>query len=170
VPQVNSAAEAREAVSCCRYSPQGKRSFGPIRAGNYGRDRAEYVRLANESVFCVIQVENVPSLEKEVEEIVRVPGIDGIWVGPCDMSSSIDALLDINNPRIVKAINKLFARAREMAIPTSGGIGGLDYIQPSLDAGCQWVIVGDDISLLMNGAEAGLKAFREARANMARRA
>ncbi len=161
VPQVNTAEEARRAVAACRYAPLGNRGFGPIRAGNYGRDRADYVRHANESVFCVIQVENVPCLEKEAEEIVRVPGIDGIWIGPCDMSSSINCLLETDHPRIWNAVRKLFALAKQAGIPTSEGMGGASRLKEVLELGCEWVLLGEDISFLIDSSAAVLTAYRE---------
>jgi 2-keto-3-deoxy-L-rhamnonate aldolase RhmA len=161
VPQVNTAEEARRAVAACRYAPLGNRGFGPIRAGAYGPGRAEYVRHANDSVFCVIQVENVPSLEQEAEEIVRVPGIDGIWVGPCDMSSSINCFLQTDHPRIWNAVRKLFALAKEAGIPTSEGTGGASRLGCVLDMGCQWVLLGEDITFLIDSSAAVLQAYRE---------
>jgi 4-hydroxy-2-oxoheptanedioate aldolase len=166
VPQVNTAEEARRAVAACRYAPLGNRGFGPIRAGNYGRDRAEYVHHANESVFCVIQVENVPCLEKEAEEIVRVPGIDGIWIGPCDMSSSINCFLETEHPRIWNAVGKLFALAKQAGIPTSEGTGGAARLKAVLDMGCQWVLVGEDITFLIDSSEAVLQTYRQALAKI----
>lgn len=166
VPQVNTAEDARRAVAACRYAPLGNRGFGPIRAASYGRDRPEYARRANESVFCVIQVENVPCLEQEADEIVRVPGIDGIWVGPCDMSSSIDCFLQTDHPRIWEAVRRLFALAKQAGIPTSEGTGGPSVIDSVLGLGCQWVLLGEDISFLVDSSESVLQAYRQSLARI----
>jgi 2-keto-3-deoxy-L-rhamnonate aldolase RhmA len=80
VPGVNTAAETRAAVDACRYPPNGSRSLGPIRAG-LGTSPAAIEARA----LCLVMIETSEGLEN-VEEICRVPGLSGIYVGPGDLS------------------------------------------------------------------------------------
>ena len=83
VPWVNSREEAQEAVSACRYPPDGRRGFGPWRAALYGG--RDYVRHANAEIACIIQIETVAAVE-HVDEILSVPGIDAVMIGPTDLA------------------------------------------------------------------------------------
>ena len=161
VPMVNSAEEALRAVSACRYPPVGIRGFGPRRAGNYWRDQDEYVRMANDSVICAIQIESIPGAD-QADQIVRVSGIDWIMVGPCDMSGSLERFLDLGNPRLQKAVQRVFDVAHAAGIPTGDAFGGVQDIRKAVDLGCQLIGLGEDTRLLKDGADNLLKVFREA--------
>ena len=102
-PMVNSAEEAAAFVSCCRYPPQGQRSFGPIRAMLYGG--ADYGRHANDEVLAIAMVETKGALD-ELDAILAVPGLDGVYVGPSDLSASLGLppQLDPETPEVLDAI------------------------------------------------------------------
>ena len=83
VPMVNSAEEAQRAAGACRYPPQGYRSWGPTRASlqvsGYGPDSA------NRAVVCMVMIETVEGMAA-LDEILAVPGVDGVYVGPNDLA------------------------------------------------------------------------------------
>jgi 4-hydroxy-2-oxoheptanedioate aldolase len=83
IPMVNSPEEARRAVDACRYAPHGTRSFGPLGASTrYG---GGYAGTANDVVACIPMIETRQAVES-VDEILAVPGIDAVYVGPADLS------------------------------------------------------------------------------------
>ncbi|MDP9137324.1 MAG: aldolase/citrate lyase family protein, partial [Pseudomonadota bacterium] len=82
-PMINSRAECERFVQACRYPPRGGRSFGPIRALLYGG--ADYFAHANEEIVLLAMVETKAALD-DLEGILSVPGLDGIYVGPADLS------------------------------------------------------------------------------------
>ncbi len=86
IPMVNSAEEAEAAVRACRYPPAGTRSFGPARA--ILRNEPGYFSGANEAVKCIPMVETVSALEN-LDAIVSTVGVDGVYVGPADLSVSL---------------------------------------------------------------------------------
>jgi 4-hydroxy-2-oxoheptanedioate aldolase len=86
VPMVNSAAEAARAVAACRYAPAGERSWGPT-LGDVRADGAPAPAEANAAVLCVVMVETRRGLDA-LEEIVAVPGIDAVYIGPYDLALS----------------------------------------------------------------------------------
>jgi 4-hydroxy-2-oxoheptanedioate aldolase len=85
VPMVNTAAEARAAAGASRYPPLGYRSWGPLRSGmaQHGFNPA----LGNEQVLCLVMIETHEAVEN-VDEILDVPGVDGVFVGPNDLAIS----------------------------------------------------------------------------------
>ena len=83
IPMVNTADEARRAVAACRYAPDGTRSVGPlIPRVRYGPD---YWSMANDTVACIPMIETRQAIEG-IDEILEVPGIDAVYVGPADLS------------------------------------------------------------------------------------
>lgn len=83
VPLVSSPADAREAVGACRYPPQGYRSWGPTRAALQVSGYSP--ESANRSVVCVVMIET-PEGVAALDEILTVPGVDGVYVGPNDLA------------------------------------------------------------------------------------
>ena len=132
VPFVNSASEAKDAVSACRYPPGGVRSWGLLRAslssGAYDPE------AANAATICGVMVETVQAIDS-VESIARVPGVDAVIVGPRDLMLSAqtstqleatDASIDLYIERVVQAceaagvIPGAFAPTREIAARWAG--------------------------------------------------
>ena len=92
VPMVNSAKEAADAVAACRYPPVGVRGFGPKHGIRYG-DMAidEYLENADREVLVIAQIEHAEAVEN-IAEILEVPGLDSICLGPNDLSGSFGKL------------------------------------------------------------------------------
>ena len=88
VPMVSNAAEAAEIASWCKYPPDGKRSFGVARAQGYGLDFADYTKSWNASSILIVQIESAEGVAN-IDAIAATPGIDGIMVGPYDLSGSL---------------------------------------------------------------------------------
>ena len=102
VPMVNSVEEARAAVGACRYPPDGFRSMGPLRA----REVDGGWRLP----LCVVMIETVEAVER-ADEILAVPGIDAVFVGPNDLavSAGLDSSYEGKDPehrRLIEAISR----------------------------------------------------------------
>jgi 2-dehydro-3-deoxyglucarate aldolase len=159
-PQTNTLADARRVVSLCKYPPMGSRGYGPSRAGNYGKDENEYVELANDSVICVIQIENV-SGAAQIDEIVQVPGIDWIMVGPNDMSHSAGRFRDRKNPVLVDALSKIRNAAKAAGIPFTMGGGDTADMDKVIDMGCPLVFLGKDTDYLQAAANNALEMFKK---------
>lgn len=112
VPRISNAAEARAAVRATRYPPLGERGVGPGRAASYGYRIPDYLSKANDDLVLAIQVETAEGLAN-IGEIVAVDGVDVIFIGPGDLSVSIDALGPLGKERLDKAINTITAAALE---------------------------------------------------------
>ena len=111
-PQVNSADEAEQIVRLCKYPPRGVRSVGIGRAHKYGLGFKEYVEKANDGVAVILQAENTNAL-KNISEIVRVPGVDAIFIGPYDLSASMGKLGNLTDPDVRNAIETIAQCCRD---------------------------------------------------------
>jgi 4-hydroxy-2-oxoheptanedioate aldolase len=114
VPMVNSAHEAREVVRAARYPPIGERSRGGTRAHlAFGADALTYGRRADDEILLLVQVETGQSVEA-IDEILAVPGIDGFFLGPNDLSTSLNvwpAKLHDPEPVFATAIDRVLQAA-----------------------------------------------------------
>ena len=87
-PRVRSVDEARQAVSFCRYPPEGQRGLGPGRASVYGTDIPGYAATANQEILTMIQIETLEAVDC-LEEIAAIPGVDLLFIGPGDLSHAL---------------------------------------------------------------------------------
>lgn len=158
VPLVNTAEEARRAVSACRYPPHGVRSYGPLRAA-LTVGSADPERLAA-GVLCFAMIETRHGLDN-VEEIAATSGLDGIYIGPSDLSLGLGREPGHGGDVLEKAI----ARIRE-ACAAAGIIAGMHCngggaeARARAAAGFQLVTVGVDASLFRGAVAGELDAAR----------
>ncbi|UHS63653.1 4-hydroxy-2-oxovalerate aldolase [Agrobacterium vaccinii] len=161
VPRVSTAAHAKAAVAATRYPPVGERGVGPGRAAGYGYRIPDYLKNANESLVLAIQIETAEGLAN-VEEIVAVEGIDVIFIGPGDLSVSINALGPEGAARLEAAILTI----TQAAIKAGKTVG---IFRPSADdvakwsqAGISFYLLASDTMFLGASVAAGVTAARDA--------
>lgn len=159
LPFVQNADEARAAVAAMRYAPRGIRGMGgTMRASHYGRD-VDYVRDAESELCLLVQVETAEALA-QLEAIAAVDGVDGIFIGPADLSASMGHPGNANHPEVRAAIDDAVRRIR--AAGKAPGILMVDEARARecLALGAQFVAVGMDMILLRNAADGLAAAFR----------
>ncbi len=158
VPMVNSAAEAAAVVAACRYPPLGSRSFGPtIASVLYG---PEYFARANAEVACIPMVETRQALDA-LEEILAVPGVDAVYVGPADLSLSLGLPPRLDNGGAFEEARLRIAEAcaRRGVI---AGIHATAALAPRhAAAGYRMITVASDHRSLVEGMGRDLAAVRE---------
>lgn len=161
VPMVSSTAEARAAVSACKYPPQGTRGFGPRRASDYGRKTDAYVAQANDSVIVIVQIEHVNGVA-DIDGILDTPGIDVACLGPTDLSGSAGVLRQFQHPAVVNGMTRVIEAARARQMPASIGITFPDAeMHKWYSAGANFVFCCDDVSLLASQAGKTLANMRQ---------
>lgn len=153
VPQVCSAGEVQQVVNDCRYPPLGSRGYGPRVPSNYGRDGGKaYIERANQAVFVSVQIENRAALES-IDEIVAVPGLDSVVLGPADLSASLGFTGDLEHPQVVAAIDHVIEKARKAGLFVGSGMGpDPTYASKMAKRGIQWLQVGGDYSYMIQYA------------------
>lgn len=158
VPQVQTAAQAEKIVSWCKYPPQGKRGLGVARAHGYGRRLHEYLATANEMTSVVVQAESVEAV-RNMAEIVQVPGIDAVFVGPYDLSASLGKPGQVDDPEVQDAISAMTDIC--LAAGVKLGAFGVDAaaVRPFLERGFTLISVGIDVLFLTQGAQTALSAL-----------
>lgn len=152
VPMVQSEAEARAAVAATRYPPKGVRGFASAsRASRFGRIEDYHARA--EAELCVlVQIETRQGLEN-LEAIARVDGVDGVFVGPGDLSAGLGHLGNPGHPEVQAAIEGAIARIG--ACGKAAGIltGDETLARRYVELGCLFVAVGADVGLLARASE-----------------
>jgi 4-hydroxy-2-oxoheptanedioate aldolase len=108
VPWINTAAEAERAVGSVKYYPMGIRGLAGVRAAEYGQRGTfgEYVEKANAETLVSIHIETIEAVNN-LPEIVKVPGIDIIFIGPTDLSHSLGVPGQVQHPSVVEAIDRI---------------------------------------------------------------
>ncbi len=157
IPNVRSAAEAREAVSWTRFAPEGQRGVaGSTRAGNYTRYK-DYMARANDEVGLIVQIESRESLD-ELVAICRVDGVDAVFIGPSDLAASLGHRGQAGHPEVQAAIAQAIRTARAAGKPI-GILVADGKAEPYLEQGATMVGVGTDLHLLIAAADAVAKRF-----------
>jgi len=103
VPMVNSKEDAEAAVAAVKYPPRGKRGVGLGRAQGYGFSFENYKKWVDQESIVIAQVEHIKAIEN-LEAILNTPGVDGSIIGPYDLSGSVGALGEFNNPAVEEAL------------------------------------------------------------------
>ena len=158
-PMINSPEEAAELVGNCRYAPDGNRSFGPTRVlMSVGSD---YVKYSKDLVLVIGMIETQQALGN-VEAIAATPGLDGLYIGPSDLSLSLGLTphQDSREPVMVKAIDRILAAAKD-----NGLIAGIHnasgaYAYEMGQKGFDLVTVSNDTRLLASAASAAVSSAR----------
>jgi 2-keto-3-deoxy-L-rhamnonate aldolase RhmA len=159
VPLVNSAHEAREAVASARYPPLGKRSVGIARAHDYGLNFADYIQRANRSVAVIIQIEHQEAIHN-LDDILAVDGIDGVFIGPYDLSGSMNRLGDVFSDPVQEAITMVKSACAQKGIPVGLFMQQPDRLAAELASGTRFVAVGTDTFFVWTGARNVVAAFQ----------
>lgn len=146
-PFINSSEEAAALVQACRYPPDGRRGWGPRRAAGYGFDTAAYAATANDSMICIPIIESAEAVA-HIDDIVSVPGIDGVTIGPMDLSISLGCFQQFTHPSYVDAVDRVRAACRRHGKAMGTGCYSAEYAQECVAGGDVLLLVaGDDIFL-----------------------
>jgi 4-hydroxy-2-oxoheptanedioate aldolase len=146
VPMVNSPEEARSVVGACRYPPDGFRSMGPTRARTLGGDW----RLP----ICVVMIETVEAV-KRADEILAVPGVDAVFVGPNDLavSAGLDSSYDGHHPEHRRLIEAVAKSAKAHGVVAGIMCGSAEVAAQWHRAGYQMLALESDTRLLTAASE-----------------
>lgn len=160
VPFVQNAEEARRAVAATRYPPEGVRGItGSGRASRYGRVK-DYLKKANAEICVLVQCETREAMA-ELEAIAGVDGVDGVFVGPADLSASFGHIGNPQHPEVQKAIEDIAKRLRKVGKPAGILTPVEEEARRYIDWGYTFVAVGADLGLLAKGADALAAKFKQ---------
>ena len=159
VPYVQNPAEAKSAVAAVRYPPRGVRGVASAsRASRYGRT-TDYLKKADSEICLLVQVETSTALD-ELEAIATVEGVDGVFIGPSDLSASLGHVGNPAHPDVQEALQGAVTRLKAVGKPAGILTGNEDEIRRYIGWGYTFVAVGSDVGLLARGADALAKKFK----------
>ena len=161
-PEINSAEELKKAMDACLYPPYGKRGFGPRRACRYGLlEDSEYVLGANDSFCRFAQIESIEAVN-DLDEMLKVPFVDGFILGPCDLSGSIGHLCDLRHPDNLRLVDTVIEKCTKANMPVGIAVGGNteENIRFWCSRGVQFISAGSDIVAIMSAAREQYKVMR----------
>ena len=158
-PMVNSREECERFVGACRYAPLGYRSVGPLRASLYAG--ADYWKHANTTVLTFAMIETKQAVAN-LDDILSTPGLDGIYVGPSDLSVSMgeSAGFDPRFPEVLKAIEKIAKAAEKHGVIPGIHVGSVAYAHQMVGFGYRFITYLSDFRLLQLATERGVRALR----------
>jgi len=158
IPYVNSRQEAENAVRACKYPPEGARGCGPRRASRYYSSLTEYVKNANDDILIVVMIETQTALDN-IDEILAVPGIDAVFIGPTDLSLSLGVFQQTDHPKFKSAIQRILE-----ACGTHGVAPGIhcneNNINEALSIGFKFCCLNYDDAFLTMGARISLQKVK----------
>ena len=158
VPMVDTAEQARELVRCMRYPPDGIRGMAAARASRWGR-AGNYAKEANREVCLLVQVETQEGV-RNVDAIADVEGVDGVFIGPSDLSAAFGHVGDPWHPEMVKLHEDLFRRIQKAG--KAVGILTLDeaMAQQHIAMGATFIAVGTDTNLMVKATSGLVTRFK----------
>jgi 2-keto-3-deoxy-L-rhamnonate aldolase RhmA len=161
VPNIQTAEEAKLAVDSCKYPPKGIRGWGPKIPSNFYLDINTYNIEANERIVVILQIEHVRGVEN-LDEILKVPDIDCIFIGPGDLSASLNILGQWNNPILFDNIKTIINKTKTAGLPVAMAV---DKAAPDvlkwISEGVQIVTLGFDWTFMQDRAIENLKSVKQ---------
>ena len=159
-PMVSNRKEAENFVKACMYPPKGYRSFGPVRGLLYGG--SDYAKHADNEILKLAMIETKEALEK-LDEILDTPNLDGIYIGPADLSLSIGEEPGFDkseNTVAFKEISRILDAAKKRNLLAGIHNGTSEYAQKMVEKGFNLVTVGSDQRFMSSGAKAAVEKIK----------
>ena len=160
-PMISNKKEAESFVSSCNYPPNGYRSYGPIRGLIYGGP--DYAEEANNEILKFAMIETKESLEN-LDEIMKTPGLDGIYIGPADLSLAIGQKPSFDKPEgdpVYDVIMKILEHAKKNKIIAGIQNGQPEYAEKMIKKGFQLVTIGSDQRYMTAASKSALGKLKK---------
>ncbi len=161
VPLICNADEAKRAVAATKYPPEGVRGYGYSRMNEWGIEFDQYAASANDNIAVVVMIETKEGVEN-ADDIIAVDGVDGVIIGPYDLSGSYGVPGATDDPMVRIACKKVSDICRDQ-----GKSAGIHVVHPNketisqfVDDGFTFIAVGADIVYLTQGARGALNVVK----------
>jgi 4-hydroxy-2-oxoheptanedioate aldolase len=151
-PMINNKKECEDFISYCNYPPIGNRSFGPMRAQLiHGMD---YYENANSQIISLAMIETKEAVQN-IDEILSVPNLTGVYIGPADMSSSygLKPQFDVKDDVVYSNIKMIAKKAKENKKIAGIHNGTVKYAKEMIELGYQFVTVSSDFRSMSTYAQ-----------------
>ena len=161
VPRVRTAEDVSTAVTGCRYPLDGTRGYGPVRAAVYhGMRQPAYIESGEASPLVFVQIEDIEAVNN-IDGILSVDGLDGVILGPNDLSGSMGMLGNVTAPEVVEAMDRVLEQAQAAGKPAGVATGyDAESFGTWLDKGARLIALNSDFSNLFLESRRVLDAAR----------
>jgi len=162
VPMICSKEDALNAVNYAKYPPIGKRGVGLYRASVYGTKFEEYKKYVNEELVIIAQIEHINAVNN-IDEILKVDGIDGTIIGPYDLSSSLGYPGELEKDEVKIAVQKVLEACKKYNIPSGFHIvdTNVEKLKQKISQGCTFLAYAIDYFFLKDAAISGMQNIKE---------
>ena len=159
-PMINTRAQAEALVAACKYAPRGYRSWGPVRASIYAG--GDYGDHANDDLIVMPMIETAEAV-RNIDEILSVPGVDAIYVGPSDLSLTLGCKprLDQTDAPVVEAQQRIVEACKRHGVIAGIHNATAAYAPTMIAAGYQFVTLASDSRFLAAKAADEIAAVRK---------
>ena len=160
IPQINSKADAVRAVKSVKYSPQGERGVCRyVRAANYSSmDKFKYFESANKETMIIAHIEGIEGINN-LDEILSVPGIDVIFIGPYDLSQSLGIPGEVNHPLVTEKIKEVVTKCRKNDISVGTFADDIPTAKKWVSLGVQYMSFSVDVGILYEACKKVVEEF-----------
>ncbi|ABE52499.1 HpcH/HpaI aldolase family protein [Methanococcoides burtonii] len=162
VPMIKCRADALKAIDYSKYPPVGKRGVGLYRAQKYGTSFEEYKKWVEEELVIIAQIEHIEAV-KNIEEIITTDGIDGVIIGPYDLSGSMGHPGEFYRKDVENAINDVLESCKRHNFPSGFHVIESDphNLIQRIEQGCTFLAYSLDFFFLGDSAREGMKIIKE---------
>ena len=154
VPDISMPAQVAKVIEWTKYPPIGKRSYGVARAHEYGFDFEKYVSTWNERSALIIQIESISAVEA-IDKLLQTPEVDGVMVGPYDLSGSLGIPGQLSHPRITEACQRVVeaCRRHQKGCGTQAVEPTPENVMNLFEVGYTFVVLASDVFALWKWSE-----------------
>ncbi len=161
VPHVSTKREAELVVENSKYYPRGKRGLSPFtRAGKYGIEANEHVIKSNENTMIIINIEGIEGI-KNLNDIVNVPDVDVIFIGPYDLSQSLSKPGEVADPEVIGAIKNSVKLIKDKGMSCGSFARDTKYLEILIDCGVQYITYKVDSAVVIGAYKVLMQSFRK---------
>ena len=161
VPMVNSRLEAEAAIAASRYAPLGQRSIGgQLHAANFDTDPATYYAQANDEILVVLMAEHIEAIEA-ADEILSLPGIDVVFIGPNDLHNSMGKppAFESEDKEFKGAVQHVLKTARKYGVAPGIHVIDAEAARRRLDEGFQFIAIASEAGFMLSKAQETTRAL-----------
>lgn len=167
IPMVDTPEQAARIVAACRYPPDGTRGVGSgiVRASGFSR-RSDYLQVANDEICVLVQIETREGLSN-LEAIVNTDGVDGVFIGPADLSAALGHRGKPSHPEVQAEIERAFRVIDAAGKPAGILMADETLARRHIEQGFRFVAVGSDVGLMVKATDGLLERYRPSGASAA---
>ncbi len=162
IPQISNKEDALKAIKAAKFSPQGERGVCRfVRAANYSSlERYKYFEFSNKEMMVIAHIEGVEGIEN-LEEILTVRGLDVIFLGPYDLSSSCGVTGQVNHPVVIKKMEEAVKLSRKANVAVGTFVDNIEDAKKWINAGVQYISFSVDVGIFYEVCRTIVKGLRD---------